>query len=457
VAQTRLLGSQYELERPLVPELGIYRLRLKGSLTVREALRSWRSTRVSGIRYAQPDHRITFRSLTPNDPLFETQWSLHNGGGGADIHATEAWEILAGLQGRDPGANVVAVVDGGVDGEHEDLRENLWTNAGEIPGNGVDDDQDGYVDDVHGWDAVTSTGQVQVDYHGTHVAGIVAARGDNQRQTAGVLWKGKVLPVSIGSTDTSQVMEAYGFVLAQKKLWNESHGARGVNVVATNSSFGVDMADCKAEEFPLWNDIYTEMGKQGILSAAAAPNLDLDVDAEGDVPSGCDSPYLVTVTNTTDADERFEFAGYGRTAIDLGAPGTDIVSLVPDNQVDLLTGTSMATPHVAAAVAFLHTVASPELLELYAQKPAEGAAELKRILLASVDPVESMRERTTSGGRLNLLRAGVAAAAWKPAPSPEPQPEPQPSPEPSPEPSVIPGSNPFSDPPFRPVPAPTGT
>ena len=369
------------------------------------------------VIHAQLDHAVTMRQRFPDDVRFDDMWNMHNTGqeegvADADIDAPEAWELTTGGTTRLGEEIVVAVVDGGVDLDHEDLVDNLWVNAGEIPDNGIDDDENGYIDDVHGWNAWTSSGSIPADSHGTHVAGIVGAAGNNGLDVVGVNWDVKIMALRGASTSTSIVLEAYGYVLDQKSLWLETGGTKGANVVATNSSFGVDKADCESGDYPLWNDIYDAMGEVGILSAAATMNMGVDVDVTGDVPTGCSSEYLINVTNTTRADVKAGSAAWGATTIDLGAPGTTVLSTDVYDTVSLKDGTSMATPHVAGAVGLLHAAANPHLALLYKENPAQGALYFRDIILTGVDPLPSLEGITVTGGRLNLYNAVAAATSW---------------------------------------------
>lgn len=408
-ARSLLDPKLFAVDRVLVPSLDLYLIRLKEGITVPEARE--KLARNGSVLYTQPDHRLALREIIPNDADFRTQWSLSNPSG-ADIRAPRAWDFGRGGKNPEGQELVVAVVDGGMDLAHKDLIENLWTNLGEIPGNGIDDDANGYIDDVHGWNAFSSTGDIPSASHGTHVAGIIGAKGNNGSQVSGVNWDVKLLAVAAASGTTSIVAAGYGYVIAQKQLWLASKGARGANIVATNSSFGVDYGRCDTGEFPVWNDLYNSMGRLGILSAAATANLNIDIDVQGDVPTGCSSEYLVTVTNTTRDDRKYSQAGFGRIGVDLGAPGTEINSTVPNNLLGYKTGTSMATPHVAGAIAFLHSVASRRFSSLVQADPAAAALEIKRQLLANVDRVSDLANRTASGGRLNLGKAAAAVAAY---------------------------------------------
>lgn len=405
-------SSEYEIVKPIIPSMGLYLVKSKGVRTWGEAKESLRGS--NNIVYAQPDHVVTLRSTEPKDENFAKQWSLKNTEKrGADIRATDAWDLGSG--GKDAAGNdiVIAIVDGGMDLKHEDLVQNIWLNTGEIPGNGIDDEGNGFIDDVNGWNAYDHTGNLVAERHGTHVAGIAGAAGNNGKHIAGINWNVKLMPVLAASGKTSVVLEGYGYVLKQKQLWLESKGKKGANIVATNSSFGVDGAKCDSADFVTWNDIYTEMGKVGILSAVATANAEIDVDKEGDVPTGCMSAYLIKVTNTDKNDVKYKRAGFGKTTIDIGAPGTEIYSLLPDNKAGNLTGTSMATPHVTGAVAFLHSVLSKDLSDIERTSPSEAALKIKEIIMKNVDPNESLKGITVSEGRLNLYKAAKAAADYK--------------------------------------------
>jgi subtilisin family serine protease len=394
----------------LVPELNLYKVKVNNKFRVQDALAPLSQNPM--VKYATPNHKVTRREL-PNDASFAKQWSMVNATKpNADIKALEAWKLGTGGVDKNGNDIVVAVVDGGVDVKHPDLAGNMWINKGEIAGNKKDDDGNGYIDDIYGWNAFNSTGTLPTDSHATHVAGIIGATGNNGVHVAGVNWKVKIMSVNGSSGDTATVAKAYGYVAAQKKLWLDTKGARGANVVVTNSSFGVDYADCKSAQYKAWNDLYEHMGSLGILSAAATANINLDVDLKGDVPTGCASDYIISVTNTDNVDAKNKDAGFGKKSIDLGAPGTKIFSTLPNNMIGELTGTSMATPHVAGAVALLHSLASKQFADLAVSQPANAALQLKALMLKSVDVITSLKDITVSGGRLNLQKSSRDVAIF---------------------------------------------
>ncbi len=411
--EKQLSSSSFKLENLLVRQMNIWTVKFNEQKFTSDQNALNEILKLDGVIYAQFDHLTTPR-LTPNDPDFSQMWDMNNTGqsGGqpdADIDAPEAWDITTGGITALGDDIVVAVVDGGVQTNHVDLVENIWVNENEIPGNGIDDDNNGYVDDINGWDAYSNDGSIPSDSHGTHVAGTIGAVGNNGNDVVGVNWNVKIMSVAGSSGQTSVISTAYGYVLDQKTLWLESNGAFGANVVATNSSFGVDYADCNSGSYPVWNDLYDAMGAVGILSATATINSNQNVDSVGDVPTGCSSDYMISVTNTTNTDVKYNSAGYGTETIDLGAPGTNICSTVPTNSVSCsYTGTSMATPHVAGAIGFMHAAASYSLAELCISDPGSCALAIKQAILNNVDQLSSLQGNTVSGGRLNLYQSALS-------------------------------------------------
>ncbi len=361
-----------------------------------------------GTELAQFEHRLE-RRLTPNDPMFTSpdKWPYVNDGsnGGvvdADTDADLAWDITTGGTTSTGDTIVVAVIDGGVQVDHEDL--NIFKNEPEVNGTaGVDDDGNGYVDDVNGWDAYNSDGTIPSDGHGTHVSGTVGGIGDNNTGFVGVNWDVQVLPIAGSSTNESTVVSAYDYAVKMRDLYDSTNGNKGAFVVATNSSFGVDGGD--PSNFPVWCAMYDTLGNYGITNAVAGPNNDVNIDSVGDVPGACPSPHTICLTNTQNDDSRAN-AGYGEINVDLGAPGTDILSTYPTNSYNNLSGTSMATPHVAGTIGLLYSVDCPELMTLTDNDPDSASLLIKEAIMEGVDTISSMQDTITrSKGRLNIHKA----------------------------------------------------
>ena len=273
---------------------------------------------------AQVNHIIKKR-LEPNDPLFIDQWQYINDGSmGAldgDIDMDQAWDITTGGFTINGDQIVSCVIDDGLDSSHQDFDGNLWINEDEIPDNGIDDDNNGYVDDYDGYDAYSNTDDVfDGGGHGTPVAGIVGAKGNNSIGVSGVNWDVKLMIVQGGGNE-ADALAAYAYPYAFRKKYNETGGQEGAFVVSTNASWGIDFG--QPEEAPLWCSFYDSLGMVGILSCGATINGNQDVDVVGDLPTGCGSEFLISVTNMNIDDIKVNQAGYGQTTIDLGAHGAN--------------------------------------------------------------------------------------------------------------------------------------
>ncbi len=357
----------------------------------------------------QNNHHVELREITetiPNDSLFNYQWSLLNTGQssgtpGADIDAGLAWDITTGGVTALGDTIVVAILDGGIDLNHEDI--DLWKNRNEIPNNNIDDDGNGYVDDYDGWNAYTHSGTIPLHLHGTHVAGIAGAIGNNDIGVTGVNWNVKTLPVVGDSRYESIVVEALSYIYVVREKYDQTDGVEGAFIVADNCSFGVN--EGQPEDFPIWEAMYDSLGQLGILSMGATANKNWDIDDVGDVPTAFSTDFMIAITNTTKKDEKYPNAGYGLTTIDLGAPGTLIRSLGLNNSYSNKTGTSMATPHVTGAMALMMAAADSTFMVEYKNNPAQGALLIKNYLLNGVDYLENLQGITVTGGRLNVFNS----------------------------------------------------
>ena len=359
--------------------------------------------RHADVQVAQLNHKVSLR-IDPNDAQFGSQWQYFQAND-KDIDAPEAWDISTGGMTMNGDEIVVGVVDNGYNLNHEDLVDNIWINTEEIAGNGIDDDANGYIDDVNGWNAYNSNGNVTSAGHGTAVAGIVGAKGDNGIGVTGVNWDVKVMTIQGSSGNEGTVLEAYNYILDSRIAYNTSGGTEGSFVVATNASFGIDFG--QPEDSPLWCDMYDTLGQNGILSCGATINGNFDVDDVGDVPTACPSEYLIAVTNTNINDEKVTSAGYGLTTIDLGAPGAGTFT-VSQSGYGGFGGTSGATPHVTGTIALMYSSPCQQLADLAMSDPELTVQLIRDFILDNVDPNTSLEGITVTGGRLNVNNAMVS-------------------------------------------------
>jgi len=352
---------------------------------------------------AQRNHILKNR-LTPNDTQYNQQWQYYQVND-RDIDADEAWDVTTGGTMMSGEEIVVCVIDDGAQMNHPDLEDNLWTNVHEIPGNNIDDDGNGYIDDVDGWNAYDDNDDVAHSFwetHGSPVAGIIGAKGNNGTGVAGVNWDVKLMIVK-GGGDEADAIAAYSYALENRKLFNETDGALGAFVVATNASWGVDYG--QASQAPLWCAMYDTLGNHGVLNAGACPNIDLNVDIDGDLPTQCPSDYLIAVTNTNQSDVKVNSAGYGINSIDLGAPGQGAHTVTVGSGYGGFGGTSGATPHVTGTIALLYSVPCMNFANLAKSHPRIAAEQVRDFIYNGVDPNSSLDGITATGGRLNVNNA----------------------------------------------------
>ncbi|MFC2158198.1 S8 family serine peptidase [Acidobacteriota bacterium] len=333
------------------------------------------------VEFAEPD-KIIHLSKLPNDSRFGSLWGLHNLGqsGGtidADIDAPEAWNVTTGSR-----SVVVAVIDSGVDYNHADLNPNMWVNPGEIPGNGVDDDGNGFVDDVNGINAIDNDGypmDVINDPHGTHVAGTIGAAGNNGLGIVGVNWTCSIMALKFigddGGGSLSDEVQCIDYAI--------NHGAHVIN--GSYGDNGTSNIERRAIE---------RAGAAGILCAFAAGNDGEDSDSQPQYPAAYDLDNIIAVADSTHNDRLSYSSNYGRTTVDVAAPGSSILSTIPNNAYDTYDGTSMASPHVAGLAALIRATDNSLTYK-----------DLKDRILDSVDKIPSMAGKLVSGGRINAARA----------------------------------------------------
>jgi len=352
-------------------------------MSTKEAIERLKSHQA--IEYVEPDYRVSIAANTPNDPRFDELWGLNNLGqtGGiadADIDAPEAWEISIGS--RDV---VVGVIDTGVDYSHSDLADNAWVNTGEIAGDGIDNDGNGYIDDIHGINAITDAGDPMDDQgHGTHVSGTIGASGNNSTGVVGVNHEVSIVGCKFldaaGSGSTSDAIKCIDYMVNLKNS--------GVNLRVLNNSWG------GGGYSQALADAITVSEQADILFVAAAGNDEVDNDANPHYPSSYEHESVLSIASTDSNDNLSDFSQWGATSVDMGAPGSGIVSTVPGNGYANYSGTSMATPHVAGVAALVLSV-NPDLT----------TSELKALLMSSGDANTALQGKTLAGTRLNANQA----------------------------------------------------
>ena len=333
---------------------------------------------LNDVSFVEPNYRAELLQV-PNDPSFGDLWGLNNTGqlGGAadvDIDATDAWDRLTST-----GSLIVSIIDTGIDDNHPDLTGNIWTNTGEIPSNGEDDDGNGYIDDIYGYDFANNDGDPDDDHdHGTHVAGIVGAQGNNAVGISGVAWTTKLMGVKfMNAGGDGSVADAISSI-----NYSVANGASVINASWKIVGFSQSLSNA-----------IQNARDQGVLFVASAGNDASNNDVSPVYPASYDLDNIVSVASHTRYNTLSSFSNYGASSVDLAAPGSDILSTLPSSTYGSLSGTSMAAPYVTGAAA------------LYlAANPGRQPSQIRGMLVQTADLGTAYAGITASGGRLNVNR-----------------------------------------------------
>lgn len=336
------------------------------------------------VAVAEPNY-IYRINKTPNDPDLSKLWGIKNVGQedssksigveGVDVGAEQAWDIQTGSD-----QVVVAVIDTGLDYTHEDLKENAWTNEAEANGkDGVDDDNNGYIDDIHGYDFVNNDGDPMDDHgHGSHCSGTIGAKGDDGKGIVGVAWNVKIMGVKFLSAEGSGSLED-----AIKSIdYATKMGAR----IMSNSWGGGGFSELLKQSIERANEA-------NAVFTAAAGNHSGNNDESPSYPASYTVPNIISVAAVDNKGQLAYFSCYGRRSVHVGAPGVNVYSSIPGGY-DSWSGTSMATPHVSGVAALL-----------LANEPNMKAEEVKERLVRTSKPLSGLRGKVASAGMVNAFFA----------------------------------------------------
>ncbi len=361
---------------------------------------------MDGVQLVQYTHKLTKRRL-PNDPLINRQIHL------SQISVDKLWVYSSQAINKHGDTLVVAVIDDGYDTSHPDLKQNLFINRNEIPWNGIDDDGNSYIDDYQGWNSGDQNPQVfnevsVYDGHGTSVAGVVGATGNNGIGITGVAWTVKVLPINCWPKNMTDVelglIRGMVYAYKMKKLYLQTNGMKGANIVAVNQSMGMDNG--YPEDAPLWCQMFDSLGSVGILNAAATTNRNIKIENFGDLPTMCPSKHLIMVSASNNDNQHY-YSGHSTEYVDLAAPGVGIYTTQPVefNMNDPYigeTGTSFSSPQLAAAISLMHSLACDTFIKLQINNPDSAHRLLINWLDSSVSRNSNLKEYTRMGGSLDV-------------------------------------------------------
>lgn len=337
------------------------------------------------------------RGCKPNDPDFQKQWNMSYMG------FEDVWCYDHG--GISPQGDTIAIglIDFGFDYRCEDLTDNIYRNYKEIPGNNLDDDQNGYIDDYLGFNARSGVGDTHdtTENHGTNCLSLIGAKGNNNYQISGANPSVKVVLCS--ARDDAGLIRAYSYFLKMRSDYNSSSGQKGAYIVSSSLSLGYD-GDLPSEHLPLCA-IYDKLGEVGILNVCAATNENENIDTYGDVPSLCPSDYLIAVTNSDRNDIKAE-AGYSKNNIDLAASGEEVLVIGRRGELQTSSGCSLSAPQVAGGIAYLNQFCERFNI-LSNTDPSKAALLMKKFVFDGSKSIAALKEYTVTGKRFDVYGAFI--------------------------------------------------
>ncbi|MEH7402874.1 S8 family serine peptidase [Gottfriedia acidiceleris] len=357
---------------------GVQLVKFKKGILIEQAIKTLNAS--TNVEYAEPNYIV--KPLGVSDPYYSYLWGMKNTGqtiggvpgkAGIDIKAETAWAKTKGSS-----SVVVAVIDTGMDINHPDIKDNIWVNPGEIAGDGKDNDGNGYIDDVNGWNFYDNNNilfySTEEDYHGQHVAGTIAGN-DNTIGVIGVAPNVKIMPLKFLGPDggyTADAIKAVEYAKAKGiKISNNSWGGGGFSQALSDS-----------------------IKNSGSLFVAAAGNSGLNADTSPMYPAAYNLSNILSVAAINNTGNLASFSNYGATSVDIAAPGENILSAYPGNSYAYLSGTSMATPHATGTAALVKSVYT-----------AYTPAQIKDAIMKSVTPLSSLTGKVVTGGLLNAGKA----------------------------------------------------
>ncbi|MEK4501848.1 S8 family peptidase [Bacillus sp. FSL R12-0069] len=341
------------------------------------------------IEYAEPNY-IVYPAASSNDASYHSLWGFKNTGQNIqgsigtpniDINVEEAWTKTEGS------SNIaIGIIDTGIDINHPDLKNNIWKNPDEIPGDGIDNDNNGYIDDIYGWDFVNNNNSVYdgaEDSHGTHVAGTIAAEKNNTIGVVGVAPQVKVMSLKFLGTNGGTISNAIRAIEYAKN--------KGIKI--TNNSWGGGGFS---------QALYDAIQQSNSLFIAAAGNNGNNADQTPMYPAAYNLSNILSVASITNKGSLSSFSNYGKASVDVAAPGTDILSTLPNNSYGFYSGTSMATPHASGVAALIQSA-----------YPSYSPVEIKNKIMNNTSPLSTLTNRVLTGG---LINAGKALQTYQSTP-----------------------------------------